>query len=182
MPRCPICKCQVRNCECLGFAHLCKTCRIKSTLDEQGNCTCCSICKGSKVNDSCSCCTTCQLSAANCTASCDCCPRCQTTKGNCNCPSEAETPKISTMSMCTNLEPPDISVLRDRSRLDYYITALERWANLAKASGVSDTLHADLVLHQAYKQSPDLGMEMSDNFNDTLGAVHILHHTILGLS
>ena len=70
--------------------------------------------------------------------------------------------------MSTNLEPPDISVLRDRSRLDYYITALERWANLAKASGVSETLHADLVLNHAYKQNPDLCMEMSDNFNDTL--------------
>ena len=149
MRRCPICSCKVKNCKCPQFTHICKTCRIKSTLDEQGNCTCCPICKESKVNGLCSCCTTCKLSATNCTccfwclketASCDCCPRCQITKGNCNCPSE--TPRMSTMSMSTNLEPPDISVLKDRSRLDYYITALQRWSGLAKASGVQENLHA----------------------------------------
>ena len=68
----------------------------------------------------------------------------------------------------SNLEPPDISILKDRSRLEFYITALERWANIAKASGIADTLLADLVLNHAYKQAPELCMEMSDNFNDTL--------------
>ena len=68
----------------------------------------------------------------------------------------------------SNLEPPDISILKDRSRLEFYITALERWANIAKASGIADTLLADLVLAHAYEQAPELCMEMSANFNDTL--------------
>ena len=143
MRRCPICSCKVENCKCPQFAQTCKTCRTKGTLDEKGNCTCCPICKESKTKGLCSCCTTCQLSTVKCTCclwcqktSCDCCPRCQTTKSNCNCPSETEMPETSAMSVPTNLlEPPDISVLKDRSRLDYYITALQRWSGLAKASG-----------------------------------------------
>ena len=72
------------------------------------------------------------------------------------------------MSMSTNLEPPDISVLKDRSRLDYYITALQRWSGLAKASGTQDIIHADIVLDKAFKHYPELYMEMSDSFSDTL--------------
>ena len=36
---------------------------------------------------------------------------------------------VPTKSVLTNMqEPPDISVLEDRSRLDYYITILKRWS------------------------------------------------------
>ena len=74
-----------------------------------------------------------------------------------------------TMSVSTNLqEPPDISVLKDRSRLDYYITALKRWSGLAKAAGTQDVFHADIVLDRAFRTYPELYMEMSDNFSDTL--------------
>ena len=74
-----------------------------------------------------------------------------------------------TMSVSTNLqEPPDISVLKDRSRLDYYITALKRWSGLAKATGTQDVFHADIVLDRAFRTYPELYMEMSDNFSDTL--------------
>ena len=228
MIKCQICNCQIKNCTCPGTAHLCKTCRERNTLDEQGNCTCCPNCRGSKINDSCSCCSicsgsqetcncckvcgkprdscqgccntckqvqcecvchqcqqtqcscckTCQLPATSCIcclechqspcvccknckkpdcgdcctrclqriASCNCCPRCQATKDNCNCPPKAQVltkiPKSSTMS---SIEPPDISILKDRSQLEFYISALERWANIAKASGIADTLLADFV-------------------------------------
>lgn len=78
-------------------------------------------------------------------------------------------PETPTMSVPINLlEPPDISVLKDRSRLDHYITALQRWSGLAKASGTQDVFHADIVLDRAFKTYPELYMEMSDNFCDTL--------------
>ena len=68
----------------------------------------------------------------------------------------------------SSLEPPDISILKDRSHLEFYITALERWANIAKASGIADTLLADFVLAHAFKQAPELCKEMSDHFDDAL--------------
>ena len=68
----------------------------------------------------------------------------------------------------SSLEPPDISILKDRSQLEFYISALERWANIAKASGIADTLLADFVLAHAFKQAPELCKEMSDHFDDAL--------------
>ena len=90
-------------------------------------------------------------------------------EGNCTC-TEIEMPvNPPTMSVSTNLqEPPDISVLKDRSRLDYYITALKRWSGLAKATGTQDVFHADIVLDRAFRTYPELYMEMSDKFCDTL--------------
>ena len=73
------------------------------------------------------------------------------------------------MSIATNSqEPPNISVLKDRSHLDYYITALKRWSSLAKAAGTQEAFHADIVLDRAYRTYPELYMEMSDKFCDTL--------------
>ena len=73
------------------------------------------------------------------------------------------------MSIATNpQEPPNISVLKDRSHLDYYITALKRWSSLAKAAGTQEAFHADIVLDRAYRTYPELYMEMSDKFCDTL--------------
>ena len=139
MRRCPICNSQVKNCK---FAQTCKTCRTRDTLDQEGNCTCCPFCKESKTTGRCSCGTTCQLST------------------------ETEMPDNSpTMSVSTNSqEPPDISVLKDRSCLDYYITALKRWSGLAKAAGTQEEFHADIVLDRAYGTYPELYMEMSDKF------------------
>ena len=177
MRRCSICSCKVKNCTCHQFAQTCKTRRTRDTLDEEGNCTCCPICGESKTKGRCSCGTTCQLSTVKCTCclwcqrtSCDCCTQCQTIKSNCNCSPEIEMPENPpTMSVSTNLqEPPDISVLKDRSRLDYYITALKRWSGLAKATGTQDVFHADIVLDRAFRTYPELYMEMSDNFSDTL--------------
>ena len=74
-----------------------------------------------------------------------------------------------TMSVSTNLqEPPDISVLKARSRLEYYITALKRWSGLAKATGTQPEFHADIVLDRAFRTYPEQYMEMLDNFCDTL--------------
>ena len=114
MTKCHICNCQVKNCTCPGIAHLCKTCRERSTLDEQGNCKCCSNCKGSKANGSCSCCKTCQLPATSCicclechqptcvccknckTPDCgDCCTRCLQRTASCDCCQGVKRQKIT---------------------------------------------------------------------------------------
>ena len=71
-----------------------------------------------------------------------------------------------TLSARPSLEPPDMSVLKERSQLDFYISALKRWA---KVSGVEETLLEDMVLTHAYKQAPELCMEMTDNFNNSTG-------------
>ena len=68
----------------------------------------------------------------------------------------------------TNIEPPDMSILKDRSQLEFYTLALERWATIAKVSGVAETLLADIVLAHAFKQAPELCKEMSDHFDNSL--------------
>ena len=68
----------------------------------------------------------------------------------------------------SSIEPPDMSILRDRSQLEFYISALERWATIAKASGIAETLLADIVLAHAFKQAPELCKEMSDHFDNSL--------------
>ena len=61
-----------------------------------------------------------------------------------------------------------MSILKDRSQLEFYTSALERWATIAKASGVAETLLADIVLAHAFKQAPELCKEMSDHFDNSL--------------
>ena len=60
-------------------------------------------------------------------------------------------------------------LLKDCSQLEFYIFALERWANIAKVSGVKETLLADIVLTHAFKQAPELCREISDDFNNPTG-------------
>ena len=59
-----------------------------------------------------------------------------------------------------------MSVLKERSQLEFYTSALRRWA---KVSGVEETLLEDIVLTHAYKQAPELCREMTDNFNNSTG-------------
>ena len=68
------------------------------------------------------------------------------------------------LSARPSLEPPDMSVLKERSQLDFYISALKRWA---KVSRVEETLLEDMVLTHAYKQAPELCREMTDKFKDS---------------
>ena len=60
-----------------------------------------------------------------------------------------------------------MSILKDRSQLEFYISALERWTTIAKVSGVAETLLADIVLAHAFKQAPELCKEMSDDFDNS---------------
>ena len=97
-------------------------------------CICCKTCS---TPDCGGCCTRCRQK----TNSCDCCKKCQLTKANCNCPSEvqasAKTSQLPIFSTMPSIEPPDMSILKDRSQLEFYILALERWATIAKVSGMA---------------------------------------------
>ena len=152
MTKCQVCKCLIKNCKCSGTEHLCKTCRERETLGEHKACTCCPSCGGSKIDNSCNCCRTCSKPDCGvcCTrclqrkTSCDCCQKCQAIKADCDCPPKVQVPaKTSqppTSSTMSSIEPPDMSILKDRSQLEFYTSALERWATIAKASGVAETL------------------------------------------
>ena len=69
----------------------------------------------------------------------------------------------------SSIEPPDMSILKDRSQLEFYILALERWATIAKVSGVAETLLEETVLTHAFKQAPDLCRELSDDLSNSTG-------------
>ena len=94
------------------------------------------------------------------------------TKNDCNCfpkvQEKARTPELTTPAAMSSVEPPDTSILRDCSQLDFYISALERWATIAKASGVAETLLADIILAHGVEQAPELCKEMSDHFDKLL--------------
>ena len=57
-------------------------------------------------------------------------------------------------------------LLKDCSQLEFYISALKRWA---KVSGVEETLLEDIVLTHAFRQAPELCREISDDSNDSTG-------------
>ena len=59
-----------------------------------------------------------------------------------------------------------MSTLRDRSQLEFYISALERWATIAKTSGMAETLLADIILTYGVEQTPELCREMSKLFDN----------------
>ena len=61
-----------------------------------------------------------------------------------------------------------MGILKDRSQLEFYITALERWSTIAIATGTAASLLADIVLALAFKQAPELCRELSDEFGTTL--------------
>ena len=109
-------KCRQLQCDC------CKTCQQIAT-----NCLCCSVC----YQQVCVCCRNCRkpdcgVCCPRCLqrkTSCDCCQRCQATKKDCNCSPKAQeqarTPELTTPSAMSSVEPPDMSILRDRSQLDF---------------------------------------------------------------
>ena len=66
------------------------------------------------------------------------------------------------------MKPPDMSVLKDPSALNYYISGLKRWATLSEATGTSKKILADIVLTYAFSEAPALCKEMSDHFGNDL--------------
>ena len=148
MHRCLICNSQVKNCKCLQFAQICKTCRIRDMLDQEGNCTCCPFCGESKSKGRCS--------------------------GGMTCHS-SETEMLensSTMPVPIDMqEPLGIGVLEDCFRSNYYTTILKRWSGeimqkiidwLNNKSGIKK--HVDTV--KAFNQFFDITRTKNENLID----------------
>ena len=66
------------------------------------------------------------------------------------------------------IEPPDMGILRDKSQLEFYIDAVERWSSLAVHMGTPLEIQAELILTIAFKQNPELCKELSDHFGSQL--------------
>ena len=63
------------------------------------------------------------------------------------------------------IEPPDIATLKDKSNLDFYINALEGWA---ECGGYQAEKQADVIFLYAFKTYPELCKELQDHFGKTL--------------
>ena len=143
---CKVCGKQVDFCQ--GCCNTCKQVQGECVCPQcqQLQCSCCMTCQ--QPITSCLCCPECHqplcVCCKNCRkpdcgacftrclqkkTSCDCCQRCQATKTNCNCPPKvqvlAKTPQSQASTIMSNLEPPDICILKDRTQLKSYISALE---------------------------------------------------------
>ena len=175
--KCPVCHCLVKNCkcECPTCQHLDSDCRCCSDCKSYP-CQCPEPCRNCQKPDCGICCTRCLLELTQ----CKCCGTCQSIQQDCSCPVPVPVPantnprappprhQLATFTMSSTLEPPDMGILKDRSQLEFYISALERWATIATATGVDATLRADIVLAHAFKQAPDLCRELNDHFGQTL--------------
>ena len=152
MTKCQICNCQIQNCTCPGFAHLCKTCRERNTLDEQGNCTCCPNCRGSKTNDSCSCCSICSGSpeTCNCCKVCGkpmdfcqgCCNTCKQVQCEYVCP-QYQQPQCSCCMTCHASNPsPAVYVVQSATSHTVY------------AARTAENRNVELVVQGVYRRRP----------------------------
>ena len=173
---CPGCcnACKKIHCECICSHCQQSSCRCCSNCKNYP-CTCeqhCRQCK--KEKDNCDCGKTCQQIATDCLCCSVCpqlicvcckncgepdrgihCPRCQAIITDCNCVPQTQT-QAGTLEPITppimqSLKPPDMSFLRDRSQLEFYISALEKWATIGKTSGIAETLLAEIILAHAVK-------------------------------
>ena len=61
-----------------------------------------------------------------------------------------------------------MGILKDKSQLEFYISALERWSTLATHAGTAENIQADLVLAHTFNQAPNLCREMTEHFGSTL--------------
>ena len=61
-----------------------------------------------------------------------------------------------------------MSLLKDKSQLDFYITALENWEELQDCGGYPASKRAAVIFTYAVKSYPALCKEMTDHFKKTL--------------
>ena len=148
----------------------CKECnketRNKTRAKEVCECRRCSTCQ--EILPGCNCCTQCN------TTPCRCCHRCEKDPDHCTC---CQTCQQSTCKCCryckklrcqcnmSFIEPPDIATLKDKSNLDFYINALEGWA---ECGGYQAEKQADVIFLYAFKTYPELCKELQDHFGKTL--------------
>ena len=95
------------------------------------------------------------------------CPKYQAIIIDCNCVLQTQTQaQAGTLESIT--KPPDMSILRNRSQLEFYILALEKWTTVVKTSGMAETLPADIILAHGVERAPELCKEMSKHFDNSL--------------
>ena len=61
-----------------------------------------------------------------------------------------------------------MSLLKDSTQLNFYLSTLERWKTIVTNTGTPAEILADLVLTYGYKQHQTLCREMSDHFGEEL--------------
>ena len=61
-----------------------------------------------------------------------------------------------------------MSLLRDSSQPEFYISALEKWITKAKNSGTAETLLVDIILANGTEQIPELCKRMFGYFDISL--------------
>ena len=61
-----------------------------------------------------------------------------------------------------------MSILKDKSQLDFYLSALESWEELQECGGYPANKRAAVILTYAFKQYPALCKQMTDHFKKTL--------------
>ena len=66
------------------------------------------------------------------------------------------------------IEPPDMSILKDGSQLNFYLTALENWEELQDFGGYPATKRAAVIFTHGFKQNPSLCKQLTDHFKKTL--------------
>ena len=66
------------------------------------------------------------------------------------------------------IEPPDLSILKDKTQLDFYLTALENWEELQEFGGYPANKRAAVIFTYAVKSYPALCKQMTDHFKKTL--------------
>ena len=88
---------------------------------------------------------------------------CGNSHNQCSClRNSSSTPSISaeSSSQASNnghLRPPDMGQLKKKENLETYITALLRWARLTETKKKDQ---ADIVLHWAHSQYPELAIQL----------------------
>ena len=100
------------------------------------------------------------------------CCLCHRIKGDCECQEnviQVVKPQRKNPIMAAQLlEPPDMSLLKDSTQLNFYLNTLERWKTIVTNTGTPAEILADLVLTYGYKQHQSLCREMSDHFGEEL--------------
>ena len=78
------------------------------------------------------------------------------------------TQPVQPVQIQTSLEPPDMSILKDRAQLEFYITALENWADLQDCGGYPAERRAAVIFSYAFRQNPALCKQLTDHFKKSL--------------
>ena len=165
--KCPACNAGWKK--CLSTCRICKECLQHDTLAHDAKCTCCSICKRVATDCMESECSGAQSSKK--TLEKDAQARSRNNSiANATVRQRSGITDISLDSSVEDsaketekLKPPDISMLKDPSRLKHYILQLRRWSRIDKTK---PKIKGEKVLLLASSQFPELSFEMDEQIGE----------------